>query len=423
LAGGDGAEVAATTGLRIARFAAAAQGVVGHGFTRIRRVVAGIGRARNAVITRRRHTWPAAIGCAGLRAIAELSVIAHEILARVRTRAEGLNAFIVCAGDAVIAIDVGWIGAAEIDVAQFDAIALKAVIADGVVRGMVTSACLRVARIDGARNGVVAILGGTGDAIDAVACFDAVACIAVVALRVHRARHGRNAAERRNTVLAHVTKRRVGRRITRAIGLLAAFHGARYAIGIRTLHRGSGDAARSDRPSPASRPGTLSGQAVVAKGLVWGEVARIGSFVAAIGRTRTVVITNDGAAPLASDAHHARLDAVAIQAVVAGLIARNVIAAIVRFIAAIGRAPNVVIAIHGRTRHATEHLVARFHAVAEQVVIAKRVIFDVRTSVCLQVAIIVRACNAVIAIERSSVHAAQRRITRFDAVACFAIAA
>ncbi len=204
---------------------------------------------------------------------------------------------------------------------------------------------------------------------------------------------------------------------------MATFDGARKAIGIRTLDRSTIHTTCSYRTSSATRFDTIASDAIVAHGIVCSEIAGIRSFIAAIGGTRTVVVTNDGTSCLTPNSSRARLDAIAIQAIVTCRIVRRVVTAIVGLVARIGCTRDAVITIDGRSSYASHHHVARFHAVTEQIVRAQRVVFDVFTRVHLQIAEIVRASHTIVAIERRTIHAPEHRIARFQAVARHAIAA
>lgn len=313
------------------------------------------------------------------------------------------------ARDTIIAIDIRRVCASDVHVARLDAVARIAVVADVIIGCVDAGARLRIARINGAQDVVVAIGSIACDAEDAIAGFDAVASVAVVALRIHRAWRGGGATtERRDAVLTIGTKGRIGCRRAGSIRFGAAFDGARDIVGIGTLHRRAGDAAGADWPYDAARFDAITRQAVIADVVVRHETARIGGFIAAISRAGSAVIANDGAPRLAPDARIACFDAIAIQTIAAGRVASDMIASIVRFIAAISGAGDIVIAIDRRACLATKCLVARFDAVAEKAVRTKIVICDVRACIHLQVAEVVGTRNIVIAIERRAIHAAEQ---------------
>jgi len=424
LAGCDGAEITATAGLWIAGLAASAEVIVGGGLAGVGGCVARVSGAGDAIVANGWCTSLAAIGSASFDAVTECAVVALEVLRQIRASAVRFITLVERAGNAVIAVDIRWVGATGIDVAKLDAVTRKTVVANIVVRGVHTGARLRIARIDGAKHAVVAIRRIAGNAEDAIAGFRAVASITIVTLRIHRARGGgRATTERWDAVLPGRTKCRIGRRRAASVGFGAAFDRTGDIVAVRTLDGITRHTSRSDRTRDTARFDAIASYAVVAHVVVGHETARIIRFVASIGRTRTVVITNDGATRLATDVRITRLDAIAIQSVAASRIVCDVIAAIIGFIAAIRSASDVVGAIDRRTRLATQHLVACLDAVAEQAVRAEVVILDVRTRVQLQIAEVVGARNVVITIERRAVHAAKHRIANFDAVAGDTIAA
>ncbi len=421
---GDRAEIAASSGLRIARFGAAAKVVVGRRSAGVRHRIARVHRASNAITAVGRRAGDAAVHAADLGAIAEIAVVARKILGKMRACSGGFVALVRCASNVVVAIDVGRIRAAGVDVARFDAVAGKPVVANGVVGDMNTRPILRIARIKGAADVVVAIHRCARHAENTIARFLTIAGITVVALRVHRARHGGDTTpKRRNAALTHGAECRVCRGNARSTRLLAALDRTGDTVTVETLHAGSSHATRAHRARRAARFHAVARQSVITNVVVGHEVASIGRFIAAVGRARSVVIANDRTAGFAPDVGIARLGAIAIKPVAASRIVGDVIATVRCFITAVGRARNAVVAIDRRPHDTPDHGIACFHAVAEKPIRAQIVVFDVPAFVECLIAEVIGARNLIVAIERRAIDAAEHRIAGFNAVASDFVAA
>lgn len=204
---------------------------------------------------------------------------------------------------------------------------------------------------------------------------------------------------------------------------MAAFDRACDAVVVRTLHVRSSYAPCTGRPRRAARFDAITRESVITNVVVGGEAASVSRFIAAIRSARSVVIANDWTAGLATYARNARFGAVAIEAIVARRIVRDVITRVRCFVAAIGGACKVIIANDRSTWDTPLHRIACFHAVAEQPIRAKVVVFDVLAGVHLEIAEIVGASNGVVAIEWRAIDTPQHNITRFYAVTSDAIAA
>ena len=122
----------------------------------------------------------------------------------VLTRSRRFITLVERAGDAIITNHVWRVGTAHQNVACFDAVASKAIVTEDVIGRIYTHASLIVACIVGTRNAVVTIHGHAVNAIGAIACFGAIAGIAVVALRIHRARGRGDTAQCRAAILCYV---------------------------------------------------------------------------------------------------------------------------------------------------------------------------------------------------------------------------
>lgn len=336
----------------------------------------------------------------------------------------GFVALVRCASNVVVAIDVGRIRAADVDIARFDAVAGKPVVANGVVGDMNTRAILRIARIKGAGDVVVAIHRCAGHAENTIARFRTIAGITVVALRVHRARHGGDATSKwRNAALTHGAERRSYCGNARSTRLLAALDRTRNTVTVGTLHAGSCHATRAHGARRAARLDAVARQSIITNVVVGHEVASVGRFIATVGRARSVVIANDRTARFAPDVGIARLGAIAIKSVATSRIVGDVIATVRRFIAAVGRARNAVVAIDRSAHHTSGHGIACLHAVAEKPIRTQIVVLDVLAFVERLIAEVIGARNAIVAIERRAIDTAEHRIAGFNAVTSDFVAA
>src|SRR6185369_8298073 len=119
----------------------------------------------------------------------------------------------------------------------------------------------------------------------------------------------------------------------------------------------------------------------------------------------------------------ADLDAVAELAVTAGAVVGRVRARVVGFVAGVGRAGHVVVAVRRGPRHAALARAAGLDAVAELAVVAERVVRVVHAGLVRFRTGIGRARDVVVAVGRRAGLAALRGIADFDAVAEVAVAA
>lgn len=418
----DLAEITAAPGGWVARLAAGAERVVGRGFAGVQHGVAAIGGASYAVVADGRRSGDTTLRGAGLVAIAEEVIVAERIILEVVTRAVRLVAGVERAHDAVIAVDGHACGAPCGGIADFDAIAGEAIVADRVVGREDASACLRIAGIDGAGDAIV-----TGNRrawfADDVAGLNAVACVAVIALRVVLARLGTHAlTQDRNAELAHGTLGVVCCRSAGAVRLVAGFDCASDAVA-RAAYARAIFAARWRGAVRIADLDPIADEPIAAYDVVWRVHTFFERLGASVRRARETVIADDGRSRLASDADVARLASIAIKPVVTGCAVWEEGAAVRRFVARIDGAADAVIAGDWRSGQAAHDAVAGLDAIAEQTIGAFRVVWDVGAGVRAEVAEIVGARHVVIAVERRSSLAACERITNLDAIAGGSVAA
>ena len=145
---------------------------------------------------------------------------------------------------------------------------------------------------------------------------------------------------------------------------------------------------------------TVAVQAVVAVGVAWHVVARVGSLVARVIRATEAIIAIDERAGLTVEHRIAHFGAVAEQTVITQGLGGNVDTGIDRFVADVDRAINGIIAIDDGTCLASGDEVACLNAVAVLAIVTRHVIGHVSARVRRFIAGIDRAGNSVVAPDR-----------------------
>jgi len=404
--------------------------------------VAVVVRARDGVVAARRRPGLAAErGRAELGTVAEYGVVAQAVVRHVHAAADRLGAGVECTAHAVVAGQGSAREAVEAGVADLDAIAGHAVVAEGVV-GRVVAAHHGIAGVGRAADGVRAVEGRPrlADAPGG-AGLGASAGVHVVAVGVDRAgapglaTGRRRPSSRANHV--HGAAGVVSGGGAGVAGLVAGFEGAAQSVVRAGYGRARGAASRVGR----TRAGiadldAVAEEAVVADGVDGRADTCVRGVVTHIVRAGEGVVTDHGrprGATLgvgAGRAGRAGLVAVAEEPVIADGVARDMLAGVAGRAAAIRRAGDGVVAGRSGACDAAAGVVsggggrARLHAGAEESVVAHAVVCRVEAGVAGFVAAVDGAAHSVVAVRCGPADATRHGIgerggrrARFDAVA------
>ena len=341
---------------RVANIDGTTDGVIADGINRVvcARVgtfVTRVGGAIDTIVAVWRHTRLAIVDrITCFDAVAEQAVVAESVVGHVRA---GVGIFVTCvvrAAHAVVTID-RHAGFATVDrAAGFDAVAIQAVVTDAVVGRVDAIAGDRIARVDRARNAVIAVRRGAG--------------LAVV---------GRVADL--DTIARHVV---ITQCIDRSVCTFVVYF-------VATVVRAADAVVTVDRRTRLAVVGRVAGfnavaiRAIVAQGIVRHVVARVGRFVTGVNRAADAVIAVRRCAGLAIVGGVAGFDAVTVSPVVAQCVVRHVVARVGRFVAGVNRAADAVIAVRRGAGLAIIGRVARFDAVAMSAVVTDAVVRRVIT--------------------------------------------
>ncbi|MFQ5410121.1 MAG: hypothetical protein ACE5FI_17060, partial [Anaerolineales bacterium] len=225
---------------------------------------------------------------------------------------------------------VGLIETTQQHVADFDAVAEQAVVAQGIVGDVITSVGGLVAGIGGTRDGIVAVGRYASRATDScLARFHAVTEQTIIALGV------------------------IGNVIAGVGGLVAGI--GRTRDGVVAIRRRAIYA--TDPDLTAFRP--VAEQAVVAQGIVGDVITGIGGFVAGVCRACDGVVTIRRGTIHAADADLTAFRPVAEQTIVTQRIVGGVVAGIGGFVAGIRRTCDGVVAVGRYASRATDSCLAR----------------------------------------------------------------